>query len=142
MAVAVLEAELLYLLLAHGAFFPTVLGSLIAADVDIFRREDVQKLVKHILKELEGAFLAHAEDVLADSPAFTDLVWPAGAAQLGIRTHGSHHMAGKVDLRNHGYAPFGGVCHHFTELVLGVVTAVTDAVGGFAVIGDLGTAPP
>ena len=44
--------------LATGAFFPARLWTFVATNVEIFAREDVHHLRKHIFGKLQGAFVA------------------------------------------------------------------------------------
>ena len=116
--------------------------SLVAADVDVLGREDVQHLGQDVLQEGEGFLLAHAEDVFGDAPAGPDVIRAAGAAQLRIGGQGRDHVAGQVHLRDDGDVALRGVGHDLAHLVLGIETAVADAVARVEVLADAGAAAP
>ena len=41
-----------------------------------------------------------------------------------IDAHGSHHVAGQVNLRHYGDVAFGRIAHHLAQLFLGVETGL------------------
>ena len=59
-----LESKFADLGLAARTFLPTYLRALVAAHMDIFRREEVADLREDILKELHGLFLTYAKHVI------------------------------------------------------------------------------
>ena len=69
-----LKTESLDARLTFRAFFPTYLRALVSSYMDIFRREKVCDLGKHVLNELEGLFISRAEDIISDSPHRPDLI--------------------------------------------------------------------
>ena len=114
--------------LAGRALLPLGLRALVAADVDIFRREDVHQLREHILKESEHSILTGAKDLIRDAPSGPDLVRATGAPKLRIAGQGTHHVARKVNLRDHHNAQLAGVGDNVLHLLLSVVATVADAV--------------
>ena len=140
--VMVLESQRLDAGLAQRAFPPPVLRALVAADMDVLGREDVHHLGQDILQEGEGFLLAHAEDISGDAPAGPDLVRAAGAAQLRIGGEGRDHVAGKIDLGDDDDVAVGRVGHDLAHLILGIETAVADAVVGVEVLADAGAVAP
>ena len=96
--------------------------------MDIFRREDVHQLREHILKESEHSILTGAKDLIRDAPSGPDLVRATGAPKLRIAGQATHHVARKVNLRDHHNAQLAGVGDNVLHLLLSVVATVADAV--------------
>ena len=113
-----LESKFADLGLAARTFLPTNLRTLVAAHMDIFRREEVADLREDILKELHGLFLTYAKHIVRDSPIAPHAVRTACAAEFRISGECCEHMTGKVDLRNDGNALGCCVFNDFSDLVL------------------------
>ncbi len=124
----VLETEHLHKVLAVLALTIHILRGLVAADVVVRRREEFEQFREHILQELESAG-SRSIEVLPDAPAGFHLIAALGeAAQLRISGNGGGAVAGDFHLRNHGHAPPAGILHDLADVVLGVESAVRNAV--------------
>ena len=132
----VLESQFADLGLAVGVGFPFLLGALVAPDMDVFRREEVRHFGQDVLQEDHRLFLADVEDLVRDAPFGANLVGTCAAAQFRVGGQRRDHVAGKVDLGDDGDAQFVRVCDDVPDLVLGVVSAVADAVVALPVLGD------
>ncbi len=128
MAWKFLNAEIRYLLLAVGAFLPSVFGTLVATNVDILRREDVHHLIDDILREPQGLCLAGAQHVLKYTKATSHLVRTARASQFRIRGKRRQHMSRHVNLRNHRDISVSGIFHDFARLLLSVISRYRHSV--------------
>ena len=124
------EALLFHQGLAFRAFLPFLARGFVAADVDVFRREDVADLVEHAFEEGHGLGVAGAEDFGEDTPGRLDFIWifRAAAAQFGIARQGGGGVARHLDFRDDGDVVTGRILHDFAHLVLGVEAAVGRAV--------------
>ena len=121
-------------LLAHRAGFPTLLRTLVAADVDILRGKQLQDLRENVLQESERCFLARAVDFGADAPARADLITLAPAAQPWIGRQRRHGVSRQFDLGDHRDKAVCGVFHDITNLFL----RVESPVGCSVVFGRIG----
>ena len=138
-AVLVHESELAHLRLAVGVFLPLVAGAFVAADVDVFAREEVGHFAQDVLEELHGLLAADIEHLLGDAPLGPYLIrlgLAALASEFGVGRQRGLHVAGQVDFGDDGDSAFCGVGDYVSDLVLGVVSAVTDAVVGCPVAAD------
>ena len=104
--------------------------------MDVLRGEELAHLVEHALQEVEGLFEAHAEHVFRNTPTGPDLIGAASAAEFGVGRQRCHHMAGQVDLGHNGDAALPRIIDDLTDLLLGVVAAVADAVVRIEVVFD------
>ena len=111
-------------LLAAGTLLPPHLRSLVAADMDVFRREDLHQFRQHTFHETESLLLAGTEDILEHAPVALHLVGTARAAQFGIGLQRSQHVARHVNLGNHRDIAFLGIAHDFLQLLLRETAAV------------------
>ncbi len=128
-------------LLRHRTLLPARLGRLVAADVDIRRREQRDDFVQHVLQEREG-LLGRAEDIVEHAPGGAGLERSRRAAQFRIGGERGQRVAGHFDFRDHRDVQPGRVGDHLAHLVLRVETAVwlAVAVGLPALSADLGQA--
>ena len=114
-----------------------ILRGLVAADMVQRRREQLEELGEDILQEPEGGRRGGVQ-VLPDAPTGLDLVGAVReAAQFGISRDGGRAVAGDLHFGDHGHAAPAGVFHDLADVVLGVETAVRDAVADPAVPGRL-----
>ena len=123
-----LDAFVLYALLAKRTFSPARARTLVATDVDVLRGEDLDDFIEHVLYKLEGLLLARAEHVGKDTPCARNLIRAARAAQLGIGSQRSEHVAGHVDFGDDSDKTVGSILHNLAALLLRVETAVALAV--------------
>ncbi len=103
----VLQAQLLDAGLDDGAGLPLFLGGLVAADVDVLAREQLEHLGQHVLHEGHGLVRGH-EDVRADAPAGPGLDRLVGvAAEFGVGGDGGAGVAGHFDFGHDVDVPLG-----------------------------------
>ncbi len=122
--VCVLDAELAHLCANGRRGFPLVLDCLIAADVDVGRREQREHFIQHIGDEGQAAF-AGVEQVRVDAPVHTHLGAHTGDAHLfGVGGNGRLRMPGHIQLGQHGDVQARRVGHHFADLFLRVEAAI------------------
>ena len=126
----VFETQLLDAGLAGGALLPTQFGALVAADMNVFRGENIHHLEQYVFDKFEGLVLTGAEHIVADAPLSRNLIRATGAAQLGVGGQGGHHVAGQVDFGDDGDTQVGGILHDVAQLVL----RIESAVGGVVVV--------
>ena len=79
-----LESEFANLSLATRTFLPTNFRTLVTTNVDIFRREEIADLRKHVLKELHGLFFTCAENIIRNAPISPDIIWPTCTSKFRI----------------------------------------------------------
>ncbi len=118
--------------LTLGAGLPAVLRTFVAADVDVGGGKEVRHLGQHALQDLEGLLVPGAVDVGVDAPVVLHFERAAGAGQLGVRGQGGHRVPGHLDLGNDHHVTALGVAHDLPDVVLGIESAVNDAVLGLA----------
>jgi hypothetical protein len=92
------------------------------------RREERHDFIQYVLQEGEYAVVAGAKDVLENAEAVLDMIGAAGAAQPGVGRQCGGRVAGQLDLGDDGDIAVGGIFDDVPDLVLGIVTAVFDAV--------------
>ena len=110
-----LQPFALHARLTLRALLPRRLGSLVAADVDVFRGEELHHLREHVLEKLEGRVVADAE--IAARVGF------ALAREPGIDGQHLLRVAGHLDLGDHRDVQRIGIGHHLADLLLGIVAA-------------------
>src|SRR5262249_1681760 len=104
--------------------------ALVAADVDVARREDGDGLAQHLTAEVEY-LVVYAEHVLADPPGGPHRQRAVGiVAQLGVGGEDRPRMARHLDLGYHRDAALLRVLDQGAQLALGVEAAVRAAVEG------------
>ena len=118
-----LRFEFAQLGLHRRRLLPLVLGRLVAAEMDVARREQLHHFAQHVLQEGEGAVL-DIEQPRVHAPIRRNRRCLAGHAQLRIRGDRRLRMARQVDLRHHGDEALRGVLHDVADLVLRVIAAV------------------
>ena len=134
----VLQAELADLRLTARTLLPAHLRTLVAADMDILRGEQLHHLGQYAFEEFESLLPSGAKHVVGHAPAAPHLVRTARAAQFGIGGQRRQHMARQVDFGNHRDTPVGGIFHHVADLVLRIETAVGRTVIGSPLLADHG----
>ena len=112
----ILQAFVLHPLLAFRAGLPMGLAGLVAADMDVFRREKLHDLVEYGLKE--------GEDLLASDAEITVLIWFAAASELGICRENLLAVARHLDFGDYLYMPFGCIGKQLADVILRIITAV------------------
>ena len=115
------QPQFLITCLAHGIALPSAGGTLIATDVNVLTREDVEQFGPNILHKLHGCRVGHVENVARDTTARPH--FPAGrraAAEFGISHQRSNKVTRHVEFGNHFDVACLGVCHHLTQLILSV----------------------
>ena len=114
--------------LTARTFFPAYFRALVAADVDVLRREQVDDFVQHIADELHSAVVAHAKHLVAYAPLRPHVVRTARAAQMRIGSQCGAHVSRHINFGNHLDVALGSVANHVAHLLLGVESAVRHAV--------------
>ena len=140
MPVARLKALSLYALLAFRTLLPRRLRTLIAADVNILRRENRCHLVEHIVDEAQRLVVSGAKHIVAHAPDAPHLIRPPRTAQFWISRQGSEHMARHVNFGDDGDISLSGILHDVATLLLRVEAAVGDPVIDSAVMPNDGLA--
>ena len=107
------QAFLLHPAPAVRAVVPVLLGGFVAADVDVFRGEEVHDLGEHFLQQLESRFLAGAQ-----------VVRRILAAHAGDGVYRLAGMAGHLDLGDDGHVALRGVGDDLPDVVLGEEAAI------------------
>src|SRR5207253_1343175 len=90
----------LHSLLATLALLPRPDGPFIATHMDVRTGKQLGQFAKNVFDELIGFFLAWAEDVRGYVLRAAELVWIAGAEQVGVGEDGSAGMCGNINLRH------------------------------------------
>ena len=108
---------ILHPLLTVRASLPMLLASLITADMDELRREHLNDLIQNSLKEGKDLLLAHAK--------ITVLICLTRTSKLRISCEDLLAMTRHLDFRNEFYMPFCSITHKLSNLLLGIVTAVS-----------------
>ena len=110
--------------LAVGAALPVAHVDLVATDVNIVIREEVEHLTINILAELQHSVLARTkwrgEEL---SPART-----LSAGESVVIVDGTKAMAGDVDFRHDIDSTLAGEGHNLTDVVLRVETTILSSV--------------
>ena len=138
MMTVVLQSQLACLGLTFLAVLPSVLGTLVATDMDELRGEHVAQLAIDGLQEREHLGIAGTEHIIADAPHLPYLVGTARTAQMGIDVESSLHVAWEVNLGDDVDITFGSVAHNLATVVLSVVAAIGLTVEDAAVATDDG----
>ena len=94
-----------------------LLTGLVAADVNIFRREHLHDLSQYCFQEGEDLFVADAEVAV--------LIRLTAASKLRIRRQHLLAVTRHLDFRDYLYMSFMGIFYEFAELILGVVTTMS-----------------
>jgi hypothetical protein len=98
--------------------------ALVAAEVDVRAREDLQHLTQDGPDEVDRR-VVDVQDVVADPPDLPDTeLGLREVAELRVRRDRGLHVTGQVDLRDHGDPALGGVGDDLAQVVLGVEPAV------------------
>ena len=117
------QAFFLHPALAVRAVVPVTLPSLIAADVDVLRREQVHDLDEHVLQQPERRFLAGTQVIRGIFTAH--------------RRNGIHRfagMAGHLDFGHDSHVVLRSISDDFPDVVLGEIAAVSALIGVSALI--------
>ena len=122
------EAQVLDALLASWALLPADSWRLVSANVDILAREQLHHFVKYVLDKLQCLVLADAQDVVGNTPLAPDFIRTTCASQFGIGRQCAQHVARHVHLGNYSDEAVGGILDDVTDFILGVITAIADAV--------------
>ena len=122
------QAQLLNLCLALGALLPSLLGALVAADMDVGRGEHVAELSEDGLEECQRLGIASAEHLPHHAPVGSHGIGAARAAQVGEDVQGTLHVARHVYLRHHVDVALGRIANDVAALLLRVEAAVGDVV--------------
>ena len=120
----VFQAQVLDALLATRTFLPPHLRSLVAADMNVFRRENLHQFRQHTLHERERLLLAGTQDIVEDAPMALHLVRTTRASQFRISLQRAKHVARHVDLGNHRDKPLLRIAHNLLQFLLRVAAAV------------------
>ena len=138
----VLDAQLFDTGLTARAFLPAFFGAFVAADVDVFRREEFHDFRQHTLEELECLFVACAQHIFGNAPAFPYLVRAARASEFRIRGEGRQHVSRKVYLGNHLDSAVGGIGYDFANLILREIASIGNMVAGIPVLANHSAVAP
>ena len=114
--------------IALRAGLPLLGRSFVATDMDDLRWEDVHNLREHTFYKIVNLRIAHAEHIFIHAPIVAHLIRAASATQLGIAGQSSQHMAGHIDLGHNGDVALGSISHYVASLLLGVESAVRNAI--------------
>ena len=128
MLVIALDTQFLDLGLTLGTLVPTVLGTLITANVDILGGEHLAQLAQNGLEEGEGFGVTATQHLTAYAPVSTHGIRTTGTAQVGEYVKGALHVAGEVNFGNYVDVAFCGIANHFAAVVLGIISAVRNTV--------------
>ena len=124
-----------------GAFHPLDARALVAADVDVPAREDVEDLLPEVEDHRECRIL-EIQHLVEDAERGGRLVPGLRVvAELGVRGQQGRHVSGELDLGHDRDATVRGVPDQGAELVLAVEPAVRRTVSG-CLGGSAGLAPP
>ncbi len=90
--------------------------------MDILVRKYLNKLIHHILAELDHGRIGHIENIGRHSRPVAHRVRAAGIARkLRISRNGRFHVAGHIHFRNHLDVAFLGIRHNILKLVYRVI---------------------
>ena len=132
--VYVFQAVIRHALLALRALFPLILGGLVAADVEIGRREQLRHLVQDVEDKLIGCLLARAGGTIPVRPVHVFGYKPAeepvhlardfAAAQPVVGRHRCCEMGGHVHFRHNHNVALIGVADDLTDFLLCIESAI------------------
>ena len=126
------HAFLLHKCLTIRTFSPSFTWSFIAADMDHVAREQFADLFEDIAAELPCSLFSDAHHVLGNAPLLTHLIRSAGTAEPRIACECSHAVTRDFNLRNGDDMSVLCIFHDFTNLVLGVESAIRALVVNIA----------
>ena len=107
---------------------PACLRTLIASDMDKFRRKKFENFIEYILKELECRFLCTI-NLLEYAPFGSSLVMILKTAlKFRIASDCSKSVTRKLDFRNNGHITLCSILHKFLNLFLGVISAMRNTI--------------
>ena len=86
--------------------------------------------------------LAHAQDIVCHAPHAPHLIGSAGATKLGIGCQRTQHVPRHVNLGDDSDIALGSISHDVAYFLLGVETAVADAVIHGRIVAQRGTVTP
>ena len=107
-----------------------MLGGFVAADMDVFRREDVHDFPEHILHERECQFIAGAEVALALRGASVG----GQAAEFGISRDYFGAVAGHLDFGNDGDMTGRSIGDNSPGVFLSQIAAAGIRIAAFTVL--------
>ena len=121
------DAEFLLQSLAFGAVGPAVerrIASLIASEVDIFRREYVGNLLEHIAQELVSEVVARAKKLVGNTTSGADRHLTLVACKFGEYADSSYLMSGHLNFGHNLNMILCGELHQVAHLLLSVIALV------------------
>ena len=92
--------------------------------MDVFRREDVGNLLKHVSEELIGKLVAWAEQLVRHAACGADGHLSLVARQLREHADGGHLMSRHLNLGNNLHVISCGILHEVAHLLLRVIALV------------------
>ena len=131
-----LDAKSLGTRLTLLALLPAGLRTLVTSDVDVFRREELDYFGKNIVDKGKHIVIACTKHIVGNSPYCPDLIRTACAAKMRIGSQCSLHVARKVNLWDDGDVALSSVVDDVANFVLGIESAIRDAVILAAVVSD------
>ena len=135
------KSQFLHTVQTHLVGFPLLRGALVATDMDVVVGEDGCHMAEDTLEEVDDTVIAHVENIMGDATVYAHLILLAGVAtELGIRSHGSHHVAGEVHFGDYLYVACLGVGNNLAQVLEGVehATAVLGVIKEFLSVAIVG----
>ena len=116
------QAETLVGGLAFGVVLPSRRGAFVAADVEVFAREELHQFFENVLRKLYRVGVGHVHHVVVYAAVALDYVRAVGrAAKFGVGCEGGAEVAGHIDFWDDGDVTLSGVGHHVLNLVLRII---------------------
>ena len=138
------QAELFDASLCGWAAVPLRDTDFVAAEVDVFRREEIEDLGENILVESDRGLFG-VERIAVDAPGGPDFDRFSGVPEVGVGGNRGSGMTGEFDLGDDVDEVVGGVLDDLADVGLGVEAAVGCVVifgGGVFGAADDGGFPP